>query len=97
MDDGLIRHAVFERQLIHSASAPLFDLADHLKSKGCRVDAVIGASSASRIFAPLDGKRTVNSVTVTTEDGSAGVTGRVTDVLEELIERQKVFKEEKAA
>lgn len=71
-------------------SAPLFDLADHLKSKGCRVDAVIGASSASRIFAPLDGKRTVNSVTVTTEDGSAGVTGRVTDVLEELIERQKI-------
>ena len=71
-------------------SAPLFDLADHLKSRGCRVDAVIGASTSSKIFAPLDGKRTVNSVTVTTEDGSAGVQGRVTDVLDELIERQKI-------
>lgn len=71
-------------------SAPLFDLADHLKSRGCRVDAVIGASTATKVFAPLDGKRTVNSVTVTTEDGSAGVQGRVTDVLEELIERQKI-------
>lgn len=71
-------------------SAPLFDLADHLKSRGCRVDAVIGASTSSKIFAPLDGKRTVNSVTVTTEDGSAGVQGRVTDVIDELIERQKI-------
>jgi len=71
-------------------SAPLFDLADHLKTRGCRVDAVIGASTSSKIFAPLDGKRTVNSVTVTTEDGSAGVQGRVTDVLDELIERQRI-------
>lgn len=71
-------------------SAPLFDLADHLKTRGCRVDAVIGASTSSKIFAPLDGKRTVNSVTVTTEDGSAGVQGRVTDVLDELIDRQRI-------
>ncbi len=71
-------------------AAPLFDLADILKNKGCRVDAVIGAATSNRIFAPLDGKRTVNSVTVTTEDGSAGVRGRVTDVLDEIIERQKI-------
>lgn len=71
-------------------AAPLFDLADDLKSRGCRVDAVIGASTSQRIFAPLEGKRTVNSVTVTTDDGSAGVHGRVTDVLPELIERQKI-------
>ena len=71
-------------------AAPLFDLADDLKGRGCRVDAVIGASTSQRIFAPLEGKRTVNSVTVTTEDGSAGVHGRVTDVLPDLIERQKI-------
>ena len=71
-------------------SAPLFDLADHLKAKGCRVDAVIGASTSAKIFAPLEGKRTVNSVTVTTEDGSAGVKGRVTEVLDELIDRQSI-------
>ena len=71
-------------------AAPLFDLADTLKSKGCRVDAIVGAATSSKVFAPLDGKRTVNSVTVTTEDGSAGVRGRVTDVLTEIIERQKI-------
>jgi dihydroorotate dehydrogenase electron transfer subunit len=71
-------------------AAPLFDLADHLKSRGCRVDAIIGAGASSKVFAPLEGKRTVNSVTVTTDDGSAGTQGRVTDVLPEIIERQKI-------
>lgn len=71
-------------------AAPLFDLADLLKSKGCRVDAIVGAATSAKVFAPLDGKRTVNSVTVTTEDGSAGVRGRVTDVLDELIDRQQI-------
>jgi dihydroorotate dehydrogenase electron transfer subunit len=71
-------------------AAPLFDLADHLKVRGCRVDAIIGAASSAKVFAPLEGKRTVNSVTVTTDDGSAGTQGRVTDVLPEVIERQKI-------
>ena len=71
-------------------AAPLFDLADHLKARGCRVDAVIGAATGTKVFAPLEGKRTVNSVTVTTDDGSAGVQGRVTNVLPGLIARQKI-------
>ncbi len=71
-------------------AAPLFDLADHLKARGCRVDAIIGAATSSKVFAPLEGKRTVNSVTVTTDDGSAGVQGRVTDVLPEILSRQRI-------
>ena len=71
-------------------AAPLFDLAEQLKARGCRVHAVIGAATASRIFAPLEGKRAVNSVTVTTDDGSAGVRGRVTEPLPELIERERI-------
>ncbi|MEN9325360.1 MAG: hypothetical protein RL414_1114 [Actinomycetota bacterium] len=66
-------------------SAPLFGLAEILKSRGCRVDMVLGASSASKIYAPLDGKRSVSSMTLTTDDGSAGHHGRVSDVLEEII------------
>ena len=65
-------------------SAPLFGLAEVLKERGCRVDMVLGASSAGKIYAPLEGKRSVNSLTVTTEDGSAGVKGRVTDVMPDL-------------
>jgi dihydroorotate dehydrogenase electron transfer subunit len=68
-------------------SAPLFGLAEVLKERGCRVDMVLGASVAGKIYAPLEGKRSVNSLTITTEDGSAGVKGRVTDVLSTLIEK----------
>ena len=70
-------------------SAPLFGLAEVLKERGCRVDMVLGASVAGKIYAPLEGKRSVNSLTVTTEDGSAGVKGRVTDVLPSLIEKNQ--------
>jgi dihydroorotate dehydrogenase electron transfer subunit len=68
-------------------SAPLFGLAEILKARGCRVDIVLGASSANKIYAPLEGKRSVNTMTLTTEDGGAGVKGRVTDVLPQLITR----------
>jgi dihydroorotate dehydrogenase electron transfer subunit len=67
-------------------SAPLFGLAEILKARGCRVDMVLGASSAGKIYAPLDGKRSVSSMTITTDDGSAGLHGRVSDALPEIIE-----------
>ena len=71
-------------------SAPLFGLSDVLKNRGCRVDMVIGASTAMRIYAPLDGKRSVSSLTITTEDGSTGKTGKVTDVLREIITSNEI-------
>ena len=71
-------------------SAPLFGLSDVLKNRGCRVDMVIGASTAMKIYAPLDGKRSVNSLTVTTEDGSTGKTGKVTDVMREIIAANEI-------
>lgn len=66
-------------------SAPLFGLAEVLKSRGCRVDMILGASSVGKIYAPTEGKRSVNSLKIYTEDGSAGVLGKVTDPLENLI------------
>jgi len=71
-------------------SAPLFALAETLKGRGCRVDMVLGASTAGKIYAPLEGKRSVNSLTITTEDGSAGTTGRVSDVLPSLITENEI-------
>lgn len=68
-------------------SAPLFGLAEVLKAKGCRVDMILGASTASRIYAPLEGKRSVTSMNLVTEDGSAGSRGRVTDAAPGLIEK----------
>lgn len=66
-------------------SAPLFGLAETLNSRGCRVDMILGASTASKIYAPMEGKRAVNSMRIFTEDGSMGQQGRVTDPIPELI------------
>lgn len=66
-------------------SAPLFGLAEVLKSRGCRVDMILGASTASKIYAPTEGKRSVNSLKIYTEDGSTGILGKVTDPLPQLI------------
>lgn len=71
-------------------SAPLFGLSEVLKNRGCRVDMVLGASTAMKIYAPLDGKRSVSSLTTTTEDGTTGVTGKVTDVLPGIIETNQI-------
>lgn len=68
-------------------SAPLFGLADALRTRGCRVDFVLGAAAQDRLFGALDAKRIAASVAVTTEDGSAGTTGRVTDVLDDVMAR----------
>lgn len=66
-------------------SAPLFGLADLLKSRGCRVDMLLGASTGNKIYAPMEGKRSVNSLQIITEDGSMGETGRVTSSLPSII------------
>jgi len=71
-------------------SAPLFGLAELLKNRGCRVDMVLGASTATKIYAPLDGKRSVSSLTLTTDDGSTGIAGKITDVLPKIISENEI-------
>ena len=66
-------------------SAPLFGLAEVLNARGCRVDMLLGASTASKIYAPMEGKRAVNSIRIYTEDGSMGQEGRVTDPIQQII------------
>ena len=68
-------------------AAPLFMLADALRTRGCRIDAVLGASTGDRLFGALDAKRMAASVAFTTDDGSYGEKGRVSDVLPEVIAR----------
>jgi dihydroorotate dehydrogenase electron transfer subunit len=71
-------------------SAPLFGLADLLKSRGCKVDMVLGASNGSKIYAPMEGKRSVNSLKIFTEDGTMGETGRVTSQLDAIIAEREI-------
>jgi dihydroorotate dehydrogenase electron transfer subunit len=68
-------------------SAPLFTLAEQLRERGCRVDFVLGAATEARLFGVLEAKRMSQSVAVTTDDGSLGDRGIVTDVLPDLLSR----------
>ena len=71
-------------------SAPLFGLAEVLKSRGCKIDMFLGASTGAKIYAPMEGKRSVNSLKIYTEDGSMGQTGRVTEPIVDLIKSGSV-------
>ena len=68
-------------------AAPLLSLASALHDRGCRVDFVLGAGSIERLFGQLDAKRIATTIAVTTDDGSAGERGRVSDVLPAVLER----------
>jgi dihydroorotate dehydrogenase electron transfer subunit len=66
-------------------SAPLFALAGKLRDRGCKVDFLLGAASGDRIFGALTARRTGRTATITTEDGSLGARGVVTDMLGQVI------------
>lgn len=68
-------------------TAPLVPLARALLAAGSPVEVMIGAATAGRLFGELVVRRTVGSVVVTTDDGSAGERGRVTDPLPAAIGR----------
>ena len=68
-------------------AAPLFFLAEELRARNKIVDMILGARGHDRVFKPIEAKRLANTVVVTTEDGSMGQGGRVTDVLPDAIRR----------
>ncbi len=70
-------------------TAPLFPLADALRERGCRIDFVIGAATEERLFGALDAKRISATLSVTTDDGSVGLRGRVSDPLPEVLAATK--------
>jgi dihydroorotate dehydrogenase electron transfer subunit len=68
-------------------SAPLFWLAEALRERGCHVEMVLGAATEQKLFGVVEARRAADGVTVTTDDGSAGTKGWVSDVLPEVITR----------
>jgi dihydroorotate dehydrogenase electron transfer subunit len=64
-------------------AAPLLFLAEELRGHGHRVDFILGGRTQDHILRPIDAKRVSNTVTFTTDDGSMGSRGVVTDVLGE--------------
>jgi dihydroorotate dehydrogenase electron transfer subunit len=68
-------------------AAALYFLAQELRTNGHRVDMIVGARDQERVFKPVEAKRLSVHVTITTEDGSLGERGIVTDVLPGMISR----------
>ena len=68
-------------------AAPLHFLAEELRGRGKVVNMLVGARSDDRVFKPIEAKRLAASVWITTEDGSMGDQGIVTDLLADLLER----------
>ena len=66
-------------------SSPLFPLAERLRGRGCTVDFLLGAAGIDKVFGALTARRGGRTATITTEDGSMGVRGLVTDVLSQVI------------
>lgn len=68
-------------------AAPLLYLAHELQQAGQRVDMTLGAATVDRVFNPIEAKRLSASTQFTTEDGSLGTRGVVTDVMPKMIEQ----------
>jgi dihydroorotate dehydrogenase electron transfer subunit len=66
-------------------SAPLFSLAGRLRERQCSVDFLLGAATGDRLFGALTARRTGRTATITTEDGSLGARGLVTDMMGQII------------
>jgi len=66
-------------------SAPLFSLANRLRERRCSVDFLLGAATGDRVFGALSARRTGRTATITTEDGSLGARGVVTDMMGQII------------
>jgi dihydroorotate dehydrogenase electron transfer subunit len=65
--------------------APLFYLAEQLLTDGHQVDMIVGAATGARLFDPDEAERCAERVVVTTDDGSVGSRGVVTDPLPDLV------------
>ncbi|MEX0869585.1 MAG: dihydroorotate dehydrogenase electron transfer subunit [Nitriliruptoraceae bacterium] len=65
-------------------AAPLYYLARELADRGLRVDMIVGAATSERLLNPIEAKSVSVTSTFTTEDGSYGVHGRVTDVFDDV-------------
>lgn len=67
-------------------SASIYFLAQELRSRGKRVDMLIGAEDQEHVFKPIEGKRLSQTIALVTEDGSLGERGRIVDMLATMVD-----------
>ncbi len=68
-------------------------VAEKLHAMGCEVDSIIGFRNKALLILEDEFKAVSNNLTVTTDDGSYGITGNVTMPLKEALESGKKYDE----
>ena len=68
--------------------APLLPLANSLRAQGTRVELVCGAQTAAELCGLRQARKVVDSLRVTTDDGSYGTKGLVTSLLPPILEER---------
>jgi ferredoxin--NADP+ reductase len=74
-------------------TAVVYPIATGIKAKGGRVVAIVGARTRELIILERDMRSVADDCIVTTDDGSYGVHGLVTDALKKLLDDGQVFDE----
>jgi dihydroorotate dehydrogenase electron transfer subunit len=67
-------------------AAPMYFLAQELRTRGKRIDMIVGADSQDHVFKPIEAKRLSQTIAIVTDDGSLGDEGGVLDVLPQMLE-----------
>ncbi len=67
-------------------AAPIYFLAQELRTRGKRVDMIVGAETMDHVFKPIEGKRLSQTIAIVTADGSLGERGGVLDALPAMLE-----------
>lgn len=71
-------------------AAPLLPITEALKKAGNNVTSIIGAANSDNLIMIDEFEEIVDEMIITTDDGSVGKKGLVTEVLEEILENRKV-------
>jgi dihydroorotate dehydrogenase electron transfer subunit len=66
-------------------AATIFFLGQELRSRGKRVDMLVGGESMEFVLKPIEGKRLSQTIGIATADGSMGERGTVFDLLPEMV------------
>ena len=69
-------------------TAPVYPQVKWFKENGIAVDVIIGARSKDILILEEEMKKVAENLYVCTDDGSYGVAGRVTDVIQKLVENE---------
>jgi len=72
-------------------AAPVYPQVKWLHEQGAKADVIIGAKSASMVILEEEMRKVSNEVFITTDDGTAGTKGLVTDKLKQLLAEGKKY------